>query len=37
VANDPAYLWCPATAPYGDGTFTGSPGTAGDGCMTPAP
>jgi hypothetical protein len=37
VSNDPAYLWCPVAAPYGNGTFTGSPGTAGDSCWAPTP
>jgi hypothetical protein len=37
TSNDAELLWCAATAPYGDGSFTGSPGTAGDGCYPPPP
>jgi hypothetical protein len=33
AANDPATAWCPTTAVYGNGTFGGSPGTAGTGCL----
>jgi hypothetical protein len=35
AANDPATAWCPTTAVYGNGTFGGSPGTAGAGCLPP--
>jgi hypothetical protein len=35
--NDSPSAWCPSTAPYGNGTFTGSPGAAGAGCAPPAP
>jgi hypothetical protein len=38
ASNDPAAAWCPVAGTYGDGTFTGSPGTDGDGCQgTAAP
>jgi hypothetical protein len=37
VVNDLPTAWCPSTASYGNGTFTGSPGSAGAGCLAPAP